>query len=117
MKKSTLINCIELADGFAYDDSRKVFYLNGDTYCYFIEIKDWEFYPLLLHRAIQGLNKQWYEWKITEDHIDITRMNPDNHYKAVWDKQWYFKDQQSTETLTLEEVAIEKALIYVLEGV
>jgi hypothetical protein len=73
-------------------------------------IRNSVYLPLLLQRAIEGLNPQWYEWKIAEDHIDITRMNPDDSYSHVWDKQFIYNHYDTIDTAKID------ALFYVWEA-
>ena len=121
MKEEILKKTVELAEGFEWDgdcepaDNMITFgnYImsSEDTTSFSGE----SLYPLLLRRAVEGLNPQWYECKIELDHIDITRMNPDNNYKAVWDKMYFYKDYQKTEYLTPQEQAFEACLIELFE--
>ncbi len=110
MKQEILKKIIELADGFAYDDSLKAFYLNGDTWVWFKEIDEWEFYPLLLRRAVEEYNNNHKVYKdihLCAEHLIFT--NKDIR------TQLYFKNYPKTDYLTPQEQAIEACLIELLE--
>ena len=114
MKQEILKKIVELAEGFAYDDSLKLFYLNGNTWIWFKEIQEWEHYPLLLRRAIEGWNRSnssiLYFIDLLSDHMEYANGSCPAALILL------YKDYIKTKYLTPQEQAIEACLIELLEG-
>lgn len=119
MKQETLKKIVELADGFTYEriydpSGRELYRVNLTNifgrWSVICIIEKWEHYPLLLHRAVQGWNRQ-----NEREQIKITRYEIIFYRNGYQTKGFGFKEQQPTKNLTPEEVAIEKALIFLLE--
>lgn len=110
MKVGTVKKLIILADGFAYNNSLEIFYSQGSTWTHFKYIRQWEFYPILLHRAVEGWNENNgpYDISINYDYIEYygkldTRIIK-NHLNYT-----------KTDYLAAQEQAIEACLIELLE--
>jgi len=76
-------------------------------------IREWQFYPLLLYRAKEGLNKQSNRRGIEDvsgNHWMIINLNDCKTLKAI-----KHSDYQPTEYLTQQEQALEEALKEVLK--
>ncbi len=115
MKQETLKKIITLAVGFAYDDSLKAFYLNGDTWVWFKEIQKWEDYSLLLRRAVEGWNDKHAESSNYKDDINISPNVVLRYEKDVLEKVYRHAEYKKTDYLTPQEQAIEACLIELLE--
>ncbi len=111
MKQETLKKIITLADGFAYDDRLKAFYLNGDTWVWFKEIQKWEDYPLLLRRAVEGWNDKYADSE-TDTAIQVECDNIIEMSAGFFVK---YSSYLKTDYLTPQEQAIEACLIELLE--
>ena len=110
MKVGTVKKLIILAEGFAYNESLEAFYSQGSTWTHFKYIRQWEFYPILLYRAVEGWNKNNspYDIFISFDSVE--------YYGKLTNR--IIKNQfgyTKTDYLTPQEQAIEACLIELLE--
>lgn len=110
MKVSTVKKIIMLADGFAYNDDLEAYYMQGSTWAHFKYIRQWEFYPILLYRAVWGWNdSESLEILITMEYVSVECFDDDSN------EYWYHQFTK-TDYLTPEEQAIETCLIELLEN-
>lgn len=109
MKVGTVKKMIILADGFAYNKDLKAFYTDGLTWSKFKYIREWEFYSILLHRAVEGWNRKNEIYNI-EIYFDVI------YCSKIENKGISYCYYTKTKYLTPQEQAIELCLIELLEG-
>lgn len=116
MNVKTVKMMIIFAEGFSYNESLEAFYMQGSTWIHFKHIQAWEFYPILLHRAIEGFNKECYDDSGGEKYIGFSD-NGDLMYMDYGLEDVYLHtDFKKTEYLTPQEQSIEKCLIDAMKG-
>ena len=112
---------VELAEGFEYDIYDPLFcimYGKKGSRTYKNKVREWEFYPLLLYRAMEGLMSESYNEgsriKPLRIFIEIDNVRI---FNCVTNGETYFgfKSCLSTEYLTPQEKALEAALKEVLK--
>ena len=115
MKQETLKKVITLADGFEIkEDVLTVLFHHSNDECHWIGsgIGEWSYYPLLLRRAVNGINEIGeYEISLRVGYILLEIDDP----KVEDLKDWDYDDYPKTEYLTPQEQAIEACLIELLE--
>ncbi len=107
MKTETLKKLVELAEGFEISEYvHKATVEYREWWQWAENVETWEHFPLLIHRAIQGFNRinKRIEINLYNDSVDY-----DNQIEETG-SIYIFKDHQPTDTLTVEEVCLLKAL-------
>lgn len=121
MKVETLKKIVELAEF----RSEKIYDPTGEevfrvikkigVWCLFDIIGTWDYYPLLLRRAVEGWNIKYFDLtNPTESvRINLTRITwiEDDAVKS----EYMYSDYTKTEYLTPQEQAIEACLIELLD--
>lgn len=109
MKVGTIKKMIMLAEGFAYNRDLEAFYIAGSTWAHFKYIRQWEFYPILLYRAVDG-------WNI-EHNTNTLEVDSDCVYcPELINTGVFCSEYTKTKYLTSQEQAIEACLIELMEG-
>ncbi len=114
MNDKTLKKIIELAEGFEQLKGNIAFescIRYKEQICIITQIDQWDLYPLLLRRAVEGLNIVGN----AEIYLYINYILLDNNSLTEKDKEWEYSDYPKTEYLTPCEQAIEACLIELLE--
>jgi len=118
MKQETLKKIVELAEGFAYEriydptgkETARIVLINKTgIWCIIDIIERWEYYPLILRRAVEGWNDiEAREIILTMEFVSVSNkpIDPDDYWHHEYTK---------TEYLTPQEQAIEACLIELLE--
>ncbi len=114
MKDKTLKKIIELAEGFEQLKGNIAFescIRYKEQICIITQIEQWDLYPLLLRRAIEGWNKKHpIDADIVIDSAGIIWGKLDDTCGSI-----SYDDYPKTEYLTPQEQAIEACLIELLE--
>jgi len=112
-EESFIKKLTEHAEGFEFRESGAIVYTHGTK---LIDVnwqkaREWEFYPLLLWRALRGFN-----YEALKSGNDPIWVNPGELYTYIGNKatDYSYKDYQPTEYLTSQEQALEAALMEVL---
>ena len=108
MKVGTVKKMIMLAEGFAYNDDLEAFYMQGSTWIHFKHIQAWEFYPILLYRAVYGWNNEHSTITLEVDYDTV--YCPELINTGVFCSRY-----KKTDYLTPQEQAIEACFIELLE--
>jgi len=123
MTENQIEKAVELAEGFELKVNRKnTKYINYKSWFIF-EFQDtteWEYYPLLLYRAMEGFNLRNIKNEYKYINLDSDIINYSSGINSNWEKGddgssniWYF-NYTSTPYLTAQEQALEAALEEVL---
>ena len=125
MTEKQIKKVVELAEGFEifYDDLEDIYIRLSNNYLRWVSIlniTEWEHYPLLLYRAMEGFNLINIEDDYKYINIDADIIDYSNGVNSTWrsglcgsQRLWY-KNYTPNVYLTTQEKALEAALWDVL---